>query len=385
MAFADHIDMPPSISAEERATRLAAFRTRMAQSSIDALVLTPGSNIRYFTGLAWGETERFVCAIVDANSIEFVCPRFESGSLVASVTVPMDSAAYWEEHEDPYDLTASLLKKRGAKTIALDNNCSFHHVGALIDAAKDTFVERAAALIAPMRARKSAAELALMTAAKQITLEVHRKVFSELSPGTKPSEVKTEIDRLHRAAGADNGSSFCAVQFAEATAYPHGVPGDPALGPGELILIDTGCTLDGYNSDITRTYALDQVSDEIEQIWRIEKEAQAATFAAARPGVPCENLDKAARSFLETNNLGPDYALPGLPHRVGHGIGLDIHEGPYLVRGDQTPLGEGMCFSNEPMIVVPDAFGVRLEDHFHITKDGAAWFTEPQKSLYEPF
>ena len=153
----------------------------------------------------------------------------------------------------------------------------------------------------------------------------------------------------------------------------------------QLILIDTGCQVDGYHSDITRTYALDSVSMAIEETWAIEKEAQVAAFNAARPGVPCSQVDKVARQILEHYGLGPDYKLPGLPHRTGHGIGLEIHEGPYLVANDKTLLAPGMCFSNEPMIVVPNQYGVRLEDHFYITEDGAAWFTEPQHSLYKPF
>ena len=176
------------------------------------------------------------------------------------------------------------------------------------------------------------------------------------------SEVIAEIDRLHRAGGADNGSFFCAVQFGEGTSHPHGVPGDPTLAKHELILIDTGCTIDGYHSDITRTYALDKQSQNVETLWQLEKEAQAAAFDAAQIGRPCGDVDAAARSVLEAHGLGPDYQLPGLPHRTGHGIGLEIHEGPYLVRGDDTPLAAGMCFSNEPMIVVPDHFG-RIYHH----------------------
>ncbi|MEO1042969.1 MAG: Xaa-Pro peptidase family protein [Pseudomonadota bacterium] len=380
-----HIAIPPKISTEERKDRLRALRASMAEHAVDVVILSPGSSMRYFTGLGWGETERLVCALVDREAIEFICPRFEASSLTASVSIGIDHASYWEEHEDPHRLTANRLKARNAISVALDANCSFGHASRLFDAADGVQCKRADTVIAPLRACKSEAELALMKAAKQITLDVHQQIFESLQVGVRSSEVKAEIDRLHKAAGSDHGSSFCAVQFGEATSYPHGVPGDPALQPGELILIDTGCTLDGYNSDITRSYALDQVDRRVEEVWAIEKEAQAATFAAARPGLACEELDRIARDCLEAYDLGPDYQLPGLPHRVGHGIGLDIHEGPYLVRGDQTPLEPGMCFSNEPMIVVPQVFGVRLEDHFYITSDGAAWFTEPQKSLYEPF
>jgi Xaa-Pro dipeptidase len=196
--------------------------------------------------------------------------------------------------------------------------------------------------------------------------------------------VKRFIDDAHRALGAP-GYTFCAVQFGTATAFPHGLPGDQALADDQLVLVDTGCAIHGYQSDITRTYAFGRVGDDIRATWALEKEAQAAAFAAVRPGVPCEAVDAAARAVLERAGLGPDYRLPGLPHRTGHGIGLSIHEPAYLVRGDTTPLAPGMCFSNEPMIVVPERYGIRLEDHFYVTEDGAAWFTEPQPSIDRPF
>jgi Xaa-Pro dipeptidase len=235
------------------------------------------------------------------------------------------------------------------------------------------------------RGVKSAAELALMRYAKAITLDVHRRAGAILAPGITASAVKRFIDTAHRAAGADGGSSFCAVQFGRATAYPHGLPGDQTLEDGDLVLIDTGCLVEGYNADITRTYVFGEPGDEHRRIWDIEHEAQAAAFAAVRHGVTCEVIDETARQVLQRHGLGPDYVLPGLPHRTGHGIGLSIHEGPYLVRGDTTRLAPGMCFSNEPMIVIPDRFGVRLEDHFHVTEDGAAWFTEPSPSIDAPF
>ncbi|MFI4951200.1 MAG: M24 family metallopeptidase, partial [Caulobacterales bacterium] len=197
--------------------------------------------------------------------------------------------------------------------------------------------------------------------------------------------VRRFIDQAHRALGADVGSSFCAVQFGVASAYPHGLPGEQRLAEGDIVLIDTGCRVQGYNSDITRTYVLGEPSAEIRRVWEVEKRAQAAAFAAVRPGVPCEEIDAVARTVLREAGFGPDYELPGLPHRTGHGIGLSIPEAPSLVRGDKTPLAPGMCFSDEPMIVIPDAFGVRLEDHFYVTETGAAWFTQPQPSLDEPF
>jgi Xaa-Pro dipeptidase len=200
----------------------------------------------------------------------------------------------------------------------------------------------------------------------------------------RTSEVVRFIDGEHRALGG-SANTFCIVSFAEDTALPHGGETDRSLNKGDLVLIDTGCKVDGYCSDITRTYAFGETTERIRNVWRHEKEAQAAAFAAARPGAPCESVDNAARAVLERAGYGPDYRLPGLPHRTGHGIGLDVHEAPNLVRGDKTPLAPGMCFSNEPMLVIPNQFGVRLEDHFYMTEHGPRWFTEPQASLEDPF
>ena len=376
-------DRPVNISHVERRDRLKQLRANLAAFGSDAIILTPGSNMRYYFGLGWGETERLVCAIVTAKYTIFICPKFEDTALYAALPEPSEYA-FWEEHENPYRLAASILTDNGVTRVVLDPNCTFGHATGLSEAYGQG-IGSAAPIIAPLRARKSSSELALLNAAKQITLNVHRKIFEWIKPGHHVSEVRQEIDRLHRVAGADNGSYFCAVQFGEATSHPHGVPGDPTLKRDELILIDTGCTLDGYHSDITRTYALDKQSVQVEDLWQLEKRAQQTAFETARPGLPCECVDLAARKILESSGLGPDYALPGLPHRTGHGIGLDIHEGPYLVRGDKTLMAPGMCFSNEPMIVVPDCLGIRLEDHFYLTADGPIWFTDPQTDLYQPF
>ena len=379
---------PPSIDDAERQQRLDRLRQAMPASGLDAVLITPGSNMRYFFGEAFYESERFVGVLITAQGTTFICPKFEESAIRAKFPAVPDMA-FWEEHESPSALVASLLAEQGCQRCALDPECSYGHAARLVDAMgrldKPILCDSAAALIAPLRASKSQQEIDLMIAAMQLTLSVHQTIFEWIQPGMKASEVIAEIDRLHRAGGADRGNSFCAVQFGEATSHPHGGPGDPALQDGELVLIDTGCTLDGYNSDITRTYALSKLDSGIEKLWAVEKEAQQAAFDRAAIGTPCEAVDQAARDVLISHGLGPDYDLPGLPHRTGHGIGLDIHEGPYLVKGDRTPLAAGMCFSNEPMIVVPGQFGIRLEDHFYMTESGPEWFTEPQQDLYQPF
>ncbi len=378
------------ISQGERQERLNALQKSLPAFELDAVMISPGASMRYFFGLTWRETERLVCALVSAQRVVFVCPKFEDTALLAALSSTCASTwvstcdyAWWEEHEDPRYVVSTVLADSNCQNVGIDPSCSYGQAFALGNATSAK-LSSAGPILQSMRAQKSATELALMQAAKSLTLDVHVATFEWIKPGMRMSEVIAEIDRLHRAGGADNGSFFCAVQFGEGTSHPHGVPGDPVLQKGELILIDTGCTIDGYHSDITRTYALDKQDNHVEALWDLEKEAQAAAFDAAQIGRPCGDVDAAARAVLEKHGLGPDYRLPGLPHRTGHGIGLEIHEGPYLVRGDDTPLASGMCFSNEPMIVVPGQYGIRLEDHFYMTDTGAQWFTEPQNSLYQP-
>ena len=242
----------------------------------------------------------------------------------------------------------------------------------------------AAPLIDQGRMRKSAEELALMQRAKDMTLEVQKAAASILREGISTTEVAEFIHQAHRKVGAP-GSTFCIVLFGAASAFPHGVKHAQVLKDGDMVLIDTGCQVHGYQSDITRSYVFGTPSARQREFWGMERDAQLAAFEAARLGQPCEAVDAAARRSLEANGLGPDYRLPGLPHRTGHGIGMDVHEGPYLVRGDRTPLDVGMCFSNEPMICVPGEFGIRLEDHFYMTKEGPRWFTQPSPSIDDPF
>ncbi len=376
---------PAAIARPELDARLGRARALCATIGAGALLVTAGASLRYFTGVAWGATERLVALLlpVDGDPV-MICPAFERGSLTASLAIEA-SLALWQEDESPCALLAKLLAARQITSVALDPMLAFSAFDDLRHAAPRLDCISAQPVIDGCRSRKSQAELALMRYAKQLTLEVHRRAARILRAGITTGEVRRFIDTAHRACAADNGSSFCAVQFGVATAYPHGVPGEQILADDELVLIDTGCQINGYNSDITRTYVYGEPSAEHRRIWAIEHEAQAAAFAAVRPGVACEAIDAAARAVLERHGLGPDYALPGLPHRTGHGIGLSIHEGPYLVRGDRTPLAPGMCFSNEPMIVLPDTFGVRLEDHFYVTDSGGAWFTQPSPSLEHPF
>jgi len=374
---------PPPITLSERRRRLEALEAAMGAQGVAACLIDATSSLRYFTGLSWHASERLTGAVVrPGKPLTYITPRFELDKVASIIGVPGEILT-WEEHESPFRLVADLVGPGGK--VAVDQQARVFVWLGLAEAIGADRLIGADALITPLRARKSEAEIALMTRAKALTLEAHRRAHASLEAGVRASDVVKLIDQQHRALGADGGNTFCIVSFGVDTSLPHGGEGDPALKDGDVVLIDTGCSLDGYNADITRTYVFGEPSAEVRRIWMLEHQAQAAAFEAAQLGAPCEAVDAAARAVLSANGLGPDYQLPGLPHRTGHGIGLDVHEAPNLVRGDRTPLDEGMCFSNEPMIVVPGRFGIRLEDHFHMTPDGPKWFTQPQPSLDDPF
>jgi Xaa-Pro dipeptidase len=369
----------PMIGLSERLARLDKARRLTRDLGADALLVGAGASLNYFAGVPWGASERLVALLLPvAGEPILICPYFERGSLEADLKIAGD-LRLWQEDESPYALIRQAMKDLGLSTIAVDPAMSFEMVHRL---GRETGLEivEASPVIHGCRMYKSPAEIALMQQAKSMTLQVHQATARIVREGITTTEVIHFIEAAHRKLGAA-GNSFVIVQFGRATAYPHGLPGVQTLRENDLVLVDTGCYVQGYTSDITRTYSFGEPTSEQRRIWDIEKEAQAAAFAAVEVGRTCESVDDAARAVLEKHGLGPDYNLPGTPHRTGHGIGLSIHEPAYLVRGDRTPLAPGMCFSNEPMIVMPDAFGVRLEDHMYVTDNGAAWFTQPQPAI----
>lgn len=360
----------------------------MRQQGIAALYLNAGTNLLYFTGTHWYASERLVGAILTAEGeLHYLAPVFEIGTLAGFQEVP-GPVHGWEEHESPYQLFMQLLDELGIgpdARIALDEATAFFIVDGLQQLAGSRKLVNGAAVTALCRRQKSAAELSIMQRAMDMTLLVHQAVAQILYEGITTREVEAFIDEAHRRVGAPAGSYFCIVLFGPDSAFPHGVKTPKPLAQGDMVLIDTGCRLHDYVSDITRSYVFGTPTPRQTAIWQLEKQAQAAAFAAAQLGQPCGLVDDAARRVLTAAGLGPDYQLPGLPHRTGHGIGLDIHEWPYLVRGNATPLQVGMCFSNEPMICIPGEFGVRLEDHFYMTEQGPRWFTEPADAIDDPF
>ena len=371
----------PPIGAAERLARLAALRAAMEAAGVAGVLLGSTESLRYFTGLVWHPSERLLGALVTPTRLTYIAPGFEVSRVETLPRLDGDIAA-WQEEDSPAALVAGLLGPAGM--LALDDQLPLFAWHALAAALGADRLGDGGGLIAGLRLRKSPAEIALIAHAMAITVQVQREAHAMLRPGVRASEVAAFIDARHRALGGGS-SCFCIVSFGAATALPHGADGDQSLAAGEPILIDTGCRLDGYYSDLTRSYVLDDPRPDYARIWAIEQEAQQAVFDAARPGAPCASLDAAARAVITAHGLGPDYALPGLPHRAGHGLGLDIHEAPYLVRGNALPLAPGMCFSDEPMIVVPGRFGIRLEDHIHMTETGPVWFTPPSRSPTQPF
>jgi len=369
----------PAITIAERLARIEKARKLTRDMGADALLVGAGASLNYFAGVPWGASERLVGLLIPVTGDPLmICPFFELGSLEADMRITADFRL-WQEHESPHALIGQAMADWGGKVIAVDPAMSFEMVSRL---GRETGLDirEASSVINGCRMYKSAGELALMQQAKDMTILVHKAVARMLYEGITTKEVNTFIEAAHRKLGA-SGNSFVITQFGRGTAFPHGLPGEQRLKEGDLVLVDTGCYVQGYTSDITRTYIFGQPKPEYQRIWDIEKEAQAAAFARVEVGLPCEAVDYAARAVLEKYGLGPDYNLPGTPHRTGHGIGLSIHEPAFLVRGDTTPLAPGMCFSNEPMIVVPDTFGVRLEDHMYVTENGAKWFTEPQEAI----
>jgi len=377
-------DVQP-IAVEEFRQRLSRLQEKIRQQGGKAVYLHAGTNLYYFTGLRWGPSERMVAAIVPAEGdIYYVAPRFELETLRDFWCIPGEIIA-WEEHENPYAMLTQSLKNQGEGQLFLDEATPYFIVDGIRQASSGLDLAHAQPLTQAIRSRKSPAELKLIRQAHQMTLTVLKAAATILRPGISTDEVVEFIDQAHRKVGATAGSYFCIVLFDVATSFPHGVKDPQRLKQNDWVLMDTGFQLHGYNSDITRSYCFGQPTDAHRTAWDAEKQSQVAAFQAAVAGQPCEACDLAARKSLQANGYGPDYQLPGLPHRTGHGCGLDIHEGPNLVRGEKTPLDAGMVFSSEPMLVIPDQFGVRLEDHFFMSDSGPEWFTEPSRSIDDPF
>lgn len=377
-------DVKP-ITKEERAARLAKAQDLMAKNKIGAMYLEGGSSMFYFTGVRWGLSERpFVCVVPQKGEPAWVCPGFEE-ERARELVGKTAEVRVWQEDESPYKQVAGIIKDRGAAggKVAVEERLRFFIFSGVKKESPGTEFVDAEIITAGCRMIKSPAELALMQKASDITIEAFRAAFQTFKEGMTQGELRANIEAAHRALGAPGGSA--SVSFGMYTAFPHGSIEPQKLKQGDVIQVDGGCSIEGYQSDITRTTVFGKASQRQIDIWELEKKAQAAAFAAVKPGVACEVVDAAARKVITDAGFGPDYKVPGLPHRTGHGIGLDGHEWTNFVRGNKTLMAPGMCFSDEPMIAIYGEFGIRLEDCLYVTEAGGKFFSQPSPSIDKPF
>ena len=371
-----------AITNEERLSRIENAKRLMVDNGIDAIFLDAGTSMFYFTGVRWGQSERMLGIVIPARGeIGIVTPAFEEERARELIKFG-DDVHPWHEHESPYELVAGILRDRGIRTgtIAMEERVRFFLFdGIRQQMARSRFVSADPVTIG-CRVMKSPAELALMQRANDITVEAYKAAIATLYEGMPRGEFSANASAAHEKLGASGGIG---AQFGEASAYPHGSSKPQFLAQGDIVLMDGGCSVDGYRSDISRTIVFGEPNQRQRDVWNLERQAQDAALAAAGPGVPCEDVDAAARKVITDGGFGPDYKY--FTRRVGHGIGLDGHEWTNLVRGNKTPMQPGMCFSNEPGIYIYGEFGVRLEDDMYVTEDGAKLFSQQSPSIDQPF
>lgn len=380
-------DAVPPIGAEEHARRVERAQARMAELGIAALWLDGTTNLAWMTGLKHGQSERPVGALLPARGpLTYLAPAFEVERIRTMLTLPGEVRG-WEEDEDPYALFADILREGDMPggTVALDDLARVFVAEGMRAALPNYRFVASGPVTSWLRERKTEQEVAILRQAMRMTLGIQAAAARALRPRVTTTEVMDFLAAAHRRAGFDAGPAFGIVLFGEPTAYPHGVPYPQTLQEGDTVLIDVGAPLHGYVSDITRSYVFGEPSARQREIWNLTKRAQAAGFAAARPGAPCAAIDDACRGVVVSAGFGPGYKVPGLPHRTGHGIGMDVHEAPYFVGGNRQPLAPGNTGSIEPTIAIYGEFGIRLEDHIVVTESGAAWLTEPARSVDDPF
>ncbi len=387
-------DQARPITNEERLARLERARALMAEHKLDALVLSGGTSLRYFTNIQWGGSERLSALVLPrAGEPFFVCPAFEEDRLREQIArgpfgARRADVRTWEEDVSPYRLVADGLRDRGVASgrAGLEETIKFVWADGIAAAAPALRLVSGTPVTAGCRMIKDAHEIELMTLACAATLRVYAAVHAAIHPGMTTADVQSLIAEAYTRVGFDGEAS---VQTGEYTALPHGSIAPQTIRDGAVVMLDDGCSVEGYQSDITRTFVVGRPTDRMRQVFDIVQRAQAAALAAARPGVPLADIDAAARKVVIDGGYGPGFAY--FTHRVGHGLGLDIHEWPYLVRHnmygwDEAPAARpGMVFSNEPGIYIRGAFGVRLEDDMYITGDGARLMTPPSPSLDRPF
>ncbi len=372
------------IAAAERLARMEKARRLMRENGIDAIFLEGDSSMFYFTGTRWGGSERTFGLVFPARGeLAWVVPAFEQARAREIIRFGAD-IRLWEEDESPYKMIAGILKDRGISTgrVGIEQQVRFFVFNSIRKEAPALDYAIADPVTTGCRMIKSPAEIALMQHANDVTIAAYRAALATLREGMTHIELAANINEAYRSLGFPGDTM---VSFGQYTAFPHGSIVPQKLREGDVVQIDDGANVEGYQADITRTTVFGKPTPRQREIWDLERKAQDAAFAAAKVGATCESVDAAARKVITDAGFGPDYKVPGLPHRTGHGIGLDGHESPNLVRGNKTRLAPGMCFSDEPMLTIYGEFGIRLEDCFYMTDSGPRFFTKQSPAIDRPF
>ena len=373
------------IGKAERMARIAKAKELMRATDIGALLIEPGSSLIYFTGVEWSRSERLTAAVLTREGeVAVVTPFFEEPSVRESLGIEAEVLT-WNEDENPLAAVAGWLGKRGLARgrMAVEETVRYFAVDGLQSAMPGARIVNGAPVVRGCRMHKSAAEIALMQIAADITVAAYRHTAPRIEAGMTPADIGAIMKAATTALGGR--SEFELILLGEASAYPHGSGKPQAVKDGEVVLMDCGATVHGYQSDISRTFVYGRANARQRQVWDQMRKGQDVAFAAAKIGTPAGQVDDAVRTFYQSLGWGPGYKLPGTSHRTGHGIGLDGHEPVNLVHGETTKLAPGMCFSNEPGIYIPGDFGIRLEDCFYMTDGGPKWFSEPPSSIDRPF
>ncbi|TWB17335.1 M24 family metallopeptidase [Nitrospirillum bahiense] len=377
------------ITVEERRARIAKLQDLMARQGIGAFLVESGSSLDYFTGIRWHRSERTTAALIPAKGqVIVVTPAFEEPSVRETLQVGGDVRA-WDEHESPFQRLAQALKDISAapggvagSKVAVEPTTRFFIIDGIRQVTRGYDLISGDALVRACRMHKSPAELALMQVANEVTLAALRYAHAHVRPGMRAADIAALVDTATAALGGR--PEFSLVLLNEASAYPHGSIQPEVVKDGSTVLLDVGCAVHGYQSDISRTWVFGTPSARQRTVWDTVKRGQEIALETAKLGIPVGDIDKAVRRYYEGEGWGPGYRLPGLSHRTGHGIGLDGHESPYLVLSDTTPLEPGMCFSDEPGLYIPGEFGIRLEECWHMTETGPQLFTPLAASLDQP-
>lgn len=369
------------ITAEERSARLAKLQSLMQQRKVAALLVEAGASLEYFTGIRWHRSERTTAAVIPAEGgIVVVTPAFEEPSVRETLTVPADVRP-WKEDESPFDLLAGALR---AGPLAIEGTTRYFIIDRVASAkgGPGRDIVPGDDLVRPCRIVKSPAERDLLKAANDVTIAAIRSVHAKVAAGMDRNDIMKMLVEATEALGGAH--QFSLVLLNEASAYPHGSEKPQTIGKGSVVLIDSGCSVHGYQSDISRTWIFGEPTARQRDVWNTVKRGQEIALETAKIGVPTGQVDRAVRAYYEAKGWAKDYGLPGTPHRTGHGIGMEGHEAPYLVRSDTTPLEAGMCFSDEPGIYIPGEFGIRLEDCWTMTDSGPKLFTPLAMSIDQP-